>query len=157
MTDLISVASEIMAIFCLAKDLEDLRRRLGNIIIGYNEDDMPVFAKDLKAEGAMTVLLKDAFNPNIVQTLEGNPAIIHGGPFANIAHGCNSVVATKMALKLREYTVTEAGFGADLGAEKFFDIKCRNAGVAPSVVVCVATIKALKYHGGHTRIKNIKI
>ena len=144
----ISVASEIMAIFCLAKDLEDLRRRLGNIIIGYNEDDMPVFAKDLKAEGAMTVLLKDAFNPNIVQTLEGNPAIIHGGPFANIAHGCNSVVATKMALKLREYTVTEAGFGADLGAEKFFDIKCRNAGVAPSVVVCVATIKALKYHGG---------
>lgn len=144
----ISVASEIMAIFCLAKDLEDLRRRLGNIIIGYNDEDMPVFAKDLKAEGAMTVLLKDAFNPNIVQTLEGNPAIIHGGPFANIAHGCNSVVATKMALKLREYTVTEAGFGADLGAEKFFDIKCRNAGIVPSAVVCVATIKALKYHGG---------
>ncbi len=144
----ISVASEIMAIFCLATDLEDLRRRLGNIIIGYNEDDMPVFAKDLKAEGAMTVLLKDAFNPNIVQTLEGNPAIIHGGPFANIAHGCNSVVATKMALKLRGYTVTEAGFGADLGAEKFFDIKCRNAGIKPNAVVCVATIKALKYHGG---------
>ena len=144
----ISVASEIMAIFCLSKDLEDLRRRLGNIIIGYNEEDMPVFAKDLKAEGAMTVLLKDAFNPNIVQTLEGNPAIIHGGPFANIAHGCNSVVATKMALKLRDYTITEAGFGADLGAEKFFDIKCRNAGLLPSAVVCVATIKALKYHGG---------
>lgn len=144
----ISVASEIMAIFCLAKDLEDLRRRLGNIIIGYNEEDMPVFAKDLKAEGAMTVLLKDAFNPNIVQTLEGNSAIIHGGPFANIAHGCNSVVATKMALKLRDYTITEAGFGADLGAEKFFDIKCRNAGLLPSAVVCVATIKALKYHGG---------
>ena len=144
----ISVASEIMAIFCLAKDLEDLKRRLGNIIIGYNYDDEPVFAKDLKAEGAMTVLLKDAFNPNIVQTLEGNPAIIHGGPFANIAHGCNSVVATKMAMKLGEYVVTEAGFGADLGAEKFFDIKCRNTGIVPSCVVCVATIKALKYHGG---------
>lgn len=152
----ITVASEIMAIFCLAKDLEDLRKRLGNIIIGYNEDDMPVFAKDLKAEGAMTVLLKDAFNPNIVQTLEGNPAIVHGGPFANIAHGCNSVVATKMALKLREYTVTEAGFGADLGAEKFLDIKCRNAGIKPNAVVCVATIKALKYHGGLSldQIKN---
>lgn len=152
----ITVASEIMAIFCLAKDLEDLRKRLGNIIIGYNEDDMPVFAKDLKAEDAMTVLLKDAFNPNIVQTLEGNPAIVHGGPFANIAHGCNSVVATKMALKLREYTVTEAGFGADLGAEKFLDIKCRNAGIKPNAVVCVATIKALKYHGGLSldQIKN---
>ncbi|MBP3464487.1 MAG: formate--tetrahydrofolate ligase [Clostridia bacterium] len=152
----ITVASEVMAIFCLAKDLEDLRRRLGNIIIGYNEEDMPVFAKDLKAEGAMTVLLKDAFNPNIVQTLEGNPAIVHGGPFANIAHGCNSVVATKMALKLREYTVTEAGFGADLGAEKFLDIKCRNAGIKPNAVVCVATIKALKYHGGLSldQIKN---
>lgn len=144
----ISVASEIMAIFCLAKDLEDLRRRLGNIIIGYNYDEEPVFARDLKAEGAMTVLLKDAFNPNIVQTLEGNPALIHGGPFANIAHGCNSVVATKMAMKLGEYVVTEAGFGADLGAEKFLDIKSRNTGIVPSCVVCVATIKALKYHGG---------
>lgn len=144
----ISVASEIMAIFCLATDLEDLKRRLGNIIIGYNEDDKPVFAKDLKAEGAMTVLLKDAFNPNLVQTLEGNPAIIHGGPFANIAHGCNSIIATKMAMKLGEYVITEAGFGADLGAEKFLDIKCRKAGFAPDAVVCVATIKALKYHGG---------
>lgn len=144
----ISVASEIMAIFCLAKDLDDLERRLGNIIIGYKYDDEPVFAKDLKAEGAMTVLLKDAFNPNLVQTLEGNPAIIHGGPFANIAHGCNSVVATKMAMKMSDYVVTEAGFGADLGAEKFFDIKCRKAGIVPDCVVCVATIKALKYHGG---------
>ncbi len=144
----ISVASEIMAIFCLAKDLDDLERRLGNIIIGYNYDDEPVFAKDLKAEGAMTVLLKDAFNPNLVQTLEENPAIIHGGPFANIAHGCNSVVATKMAMKMSDYVVTEAGFGADLGAEKFFDIKCRKAGIVPDCVVCVATIKALKYHGG---------
>ena len=119
----ISVASEIMAIFCLATDLKDLKRRLGNIIIGYNEDDKPVFAKDLKAEGAMLVLLKDAFNPNVVQTLEGNPAIIHGGPFANIAHGCNSIIATKMAMKLGDYVITEAGFGADLGAEKFLDIK----------------------------------
>lgn len=144
----ISVASEIMAIFCLATDLKDLKRRLGNIIIGYNEDDKPVFAKDLKAEGAMTVLLKDAFNPNIVQTLDGNPAIIHGGPFANIAHGCNSIIATKMALKLGDYVITEAGFGADLGAEKFLDIKCRKAGFKPDAVVCVATIKALKYHGG---------
>ncbi len=146
----ISVASEIMAIFCLATDLEDLQRRLGNIIIGYNEDDKPVFAKDLKAEGAMTVLLKDAFNPNLVQTLEGTPAVIHGGPFANIAHGCNSIVATKMALKLGKYVVTEAGFGADLGAEKFLDIKCRCAGIKPDAVVCVATIKALKYHGGQS-------
>ena len=144
----ISVASEIMAIFCLATDLKDLKRRLGNIIIGYNEDDKPVFAKDLKDEGAMTVLLKDAFNTNIVQTLEGNPAIIHGGPFANIAHGCNSIIATKMALKLGDYVITEAGFGADLGAEKFLDIKCRKAGFKPDAVVCVATIKALKYHGG---------
>lgn len=151
----ITVASEIMAIFCLAKDLEDLERRLGNIIIGYNEAEEPVFAKDLKAEGAMTVLLKDAFNPNLVQTLEANPAIIHGGPFANIAHGCNSVVATKMALKLGDYTVTEAGFGADLGAEKFLDIKCRTACLQPSCVVCVATIKALKYHGGQA-IADIK-
>ena len=144
----ISVASEVMAIFCLAKDLDDLKRRLGNIIIGYNNDDKPVFAKNLKADGAMTVLLKDAFNPNIVQTLEGNPALIHGGPFANIAHGCNSIVATKMAMKLGDYVITEAGFGADLGAEKFFDIKCQNSGIVPSAVVCVATIKALKYHGG---------
>ena len=144
----ISVASEIMAIFCLASDLKDLKRRIGNIIIGYNEDDKPVFAKDLKAEGAMTVLLKDAFNPNVVQTLEGNPAILHGGPFANIAHGCNSINATKMALKLGDYVLTEAGFGADLGAEKFLDIKCRKAGLIPDAVVCVATIKALKYHGG---------
>lgn len=144
----ISVASEIMAIFCLATDLTDLKRRLGNIIIGYNEDDKPVFAKDLKAEGAMLVLLKDAFNPNVVQTLEGNPAIIHGGPFANIAHGCNSIIATKMAMKLGDYVITEAGFGADLGAEKFLDIKCRKAKLKPDAVVCVATIKALKYHGG---------
>ena len=151
----ISVASEIMAIFCLATDLKDLKRRLGNIIIGYNEDDKPVFAKDLKAEGAMTVLLKDAFNPNIVQTLEGNPAIIHGGPFANIAHGCNSIIATKMAMKLGDYVVTEAGFGADLGAEKFLDIKCRKANIKPDAVVCVATIKALKYHGGQD-IANIE-
>ena len=144
----ISVASEIMAIFCLAKDLEDLQRRIGNIIIGYNESDEPVYAKDLKAEGAMTVLLKDAFNPNLVQTLECNPAFVHGGPFANIAHGCNSVVATKMASKYGDYVITEAGFGADLGAEKFLDIKCRMSGLKPSAVVCVATIKALKYHGG---------
>lgn len=144
----ISVASEIMAIFCLATDIKDLKRRIGNIIIGYNEDDKPVFAKDLKAEGAMTVLLRDAFNPNIVQTLEGNPCLVHGGPFANIAHGCNSIVATKMGLKLADYTITEAGFGADLGAEKFIDIKCRKAGLKPDAVVCVATIKALKYHGG---------
>ena len=144
----ISVASEIMAIFCLAKDLEDLQRRIGNIIIGYNESDEPVFAKDLKAEGAMTVLLKDAFNPNLVQTLECHPAFVHGGPFANIAHGCNSVAATKMALKYGDYVITEAGFGADLGAEKFLDIKCRVAGLKPNAVVCVATIKALKYHGG---------
>ncbi len=151
----ISVASEVMAIFCLAKDLDDLKRRLGNIIIGYNNEDKPVFARDLKAEGAMTVLLQEAFNPNIVQTLEGTPAIIHGGPFANIAHGCNSIVATKMAMKLGYYVITEAGFGADLGAEKFFDIKCRTAGIVPSCVVCVATIKALKYHGGQ-EISDIK-
>ncbi len=151
----ISVASEIMAIFCLATDLKDLKRRIGNIIIGYNEDDKPVFAKDLKAEGAMTVLLKDAFNPNIVQTLEKTPAIVHGGPFANIAHGCNSIIATKLAMKLGDYAVTEAGFGADLGAEKFLDIKCRKAGLTPDAVVCVATIKALKYHGGQD-IKDIE-
>ena len=144
----ISVASEIMAIFCLAKDIKDLERRIGNIIVGYNEDDKPIFAKDLNAQGALTVLLKDAINPNIVQTLEHNLAIVHGGPFANIAHGCNSIIATKLALKLGEYVITEAGFGADLGAEKFVNIKCRKAGLEPKVAVCVATLKALKYHGG---------
>ena len=144
----ISVASEIMAIFCLAKDVKDLERRLGNIIVGYNEEDKPIFAKDLNAQGSLTVLLKDAINPNIVQTLEHNLAVVHGGPFANIAHGCNSVIATKIALKLGDYVVTEAGFGADLGAEKFVDIKCRKAELNPSAVVCVATLKALKYHGG---------
>ena len=144
----ITVASEIMAIFCLATDIDDLKRRLGNIIIGYNNEQKPVTAHDLKAEGAMAVLLKDALNPNLVQTLEHTPAIIHGGPFANIAHGCNSVVATKMALKLSDYTVTEAGFGADLGAEKFLNIKTRRLEKTPDAVVIVATIKALKYHGG---------
>ena len=144
----ISVASEIMAIVCLAENIEELKQRLGNIIIGYNKKEEPIFAKDLKAEGAMTVLLKDAIKPNLVQTLEHTPAIIHGGPFANIAHGCNSVIATKLGMKLAEYTVTEAGFGADLGAEKFIDIKCRKAQIKPDVVICVATIKALKYHGG---------
>ena len=144
----ITVASEIMAIFCLAKDINDLKRRLGNIIIGYNEDDKPVTARDLKAEGSLTVLLKDAIKPNLVQTLEHTPAIVHGGPFANIAHGCNSIIATKLALKLADYTITEAGFGADLGAEKFLDIKCKTAKIKPDVVVCVATLKALKYHGG---------
>ncbi len=144
----ITVASEIMAIFCLATDIDDLKRRLGNIIIGYNNEQKPVTAHDLKAEGAMAVLLKDALNPNLVQTLEHTPAIIHGGPFANIAHGCNSVVATKMALKLSDYIVTEAGFGADLGAEKFLNIKTRRLGKIPDAVVIVATIKALKYHGG---------
>ena len=144
----ITVASEIMAIVCLAKDLADLKQKLGNILIGYNEDEKPVFAKDLKAEGALTVLLKDAINPNLVQTLEHTPAIIHGGPFANIAHGCNSIRATKLAMKLGDYVVTEAGFGSDLGAEKFLDIKCRKANLKPDAVVCVATIKAIKYHGG---------
>lgn len=144
----ITVASEVMAIFCLATDLDDLKRRLGNIIIGYNSKEEPITARDLKADGAMTVLLKDAFNPNLVQTLEGTPAFIHGGPFANIAHGCNSVVATKLALSHADYVVTEAGFGADLGAEKFFDIKCRTAGLTPNAVVIVATTKALKYNGG---------
>ena len=144
----ITVASEIMAIFCLANSLEDLKRRLGNIIVGYNKENKPITCHDLKAEGSLTVLLKDALNPNIVQTLENNPAIIHGGPFANIAHGCNSVLATKMAMKLADYTVTEAGFGADLGAEKFLDIKCRNLKVSPDAVVIVATLRALKYHGG---------
>lgn len=144
----ITVASEIMAILCLASDINDLRKRLGNIIVGYNEEENPVYAKDLKAEGAMTALLKDAINPNLVQSLEGSPCIIHGGPFANIAHGCNSVRATKLALKLGDYVITEAGFGSDLGAEKFLDIKCRKADLKPSVAVIVATIKALKYHGG---------
>ena len=144
----ISVASEIMAIVCLAENIEELKQRLGNIIIGYNRKEEPIFAKDLKAEGAMAVLLKDAIKPNLVQTLEHTPAIIHGGPFANIAHGCNSVIATKLGMELAEYTITEAGFGADLGAEKFIDIKCRKAQIKPDVVICVATIKALKYHGG---------
>jgi len=144
----ITVASEIMAIFCLAEDLDDLKRRLGNIIIGYKRDRTPVHARDVHAPGPMTALLKDAFMPNLVQTLENNPALVHGGPFANIAHGCNSVVATKTALKLADYVVTEAGFGADLGAEKFFDIKCRKAGLTPDVVVLVATARALKMHGG---------
>ena len=149
----ITVASEIMAILCLSKDLKDLRRRLGNIIIGYNEEDKPVYAKDLKADGAMTVLLKEAINPNLVQSLEHTPCLIHGGPFANIAHGCNSIRATQLALKLDDYVVTEAGFGSDLGAEKFLDIKCRKTGLVPNVVVIVATIKALKYHGGALKDK----
>ena len=144
----ITVASEVMAIFCLATNLEDLQARLGNIIIGYNSNNDPVRAKDLYAEGAMTALLKDAFNPNLVQTLEGTPAFIHGGPFANIAHGCNSVVATKLAMSYGDWVVTEAGFGADLGAEKFLDIKCRQAHLQPDVIAIVATIKALKYNGG---------
>ncbi len=147
----ITVASEIMAILCLATDINDLRTRIGNIIIGYNNEDNPIYAKDLKAEGALTVLLKDAIKPNLVQTLEHTPALIHGGPFANIAHGCNSIKATKLGLKLADYTVTEAGFGADLGAEKFLDIKCRVAGIKPNAVVCVATLKALKYHGGASK------
>lgn len=144
----ISVASELMAIFCLAKDLKDLKNRISNIIVGYNSKQEPIYVKDLKAEGALTVLLKDAIKPNLVQTLEHTPAIIHGGPFANIAHGCNSVISTKTALKLADYVVTEAGFGADLGAEKFLNIKTRILGKSPDAVVCVATIKALKYHGG---------
>jgi formate--tetrahydrofolate ligase len=144
----ITVASEVMAIFCLAKDLDDLKERLGNIIVAYTRERKPVRAKDIKAHGAMTALLKEAIAPNLVQTLEGTPAFIHGGPFANIAHGCNSVVATTTALKLADYVVTEAGFGADLGAEKFLDIKCRKAGLTPDCVVLVATIRALKMHGG---------
>ncbi|MGE5522924.1 MAG: formate--tetrahydrofolate ligase [Rhodospirillaceae bacterium] len=144
----IVVASEVMAIFCLATSIQDLKTRLGNIVVGYTRDQKPVRAKDLKVHGAMTVLLKDALKPNLVQTLENNPAFIHGGPFANIAHGCNSVIATKTALKLADYVVTEAGFGADLGAEKFIDIKCRKSGLRPDAVVIVATIRALKYHGG---------
>ena len=144
----ITVASEVMAIFCLSESLKELRDRLGKIVIAYTRDKKPVTAADLKAHGAMTVLLKDALKPNLVQTLEGNPAFVHGGPFANIAHGCNSVLATKLALRLADYTVTEAGFGADLGAEKFLDIKCRKAGLQPSAVVIVATVRALKMHGG---------
>ncbi|MBP3801021.1 MAG: formate--tetrahydrofolate ligase [Clostridia bacterium] len=144
----ITVASEIMAVVCLSKNIFDLKENLSKILVGYNEDDKPIYVKDLKAEGAMAVLLKDAIKPNLVQTLEHTPAIIHGGPFANIAHGCNSIIATKTALKLADYTVTEAGFGADLGAEKFLDIKCKRTGLKPDAVVLVATIKALKYHGG---------
>lgn len=145
---MITVASEIMAILCLASDIEDLKYRLGEIIIGYNRSGEPVFAKDIGAQGAMTLLLKDAIKPNLVQTLKNTPCFIHGGPFANIAHGCNSVMATKLSLKLADYTITEAGFGADLGAEKFMDIKCRFAGISPDVVVIVATVRALKYNGG---------
>ncbi len=144
----IVVASEVMAIFCLATSLVDLKERLGKIVVGYTRDQKPVLARDLKAHGAMTVLLKDALAPNLVQTIENNPAIIHGGPFANIAHGCNSVIATRTALKLGDFVVTEAGFGADLGAEKFIDIKCRKAGLKPDAAVIVATVRALKYHGG---------
>ena len=144
----ITVASEVMAILCLSKDLKDLQKRLGDMIVAYRRDRSPVFARDIKADGAMTVLLKDAMQPNLVQTLENNPAFVHGGPFANIAHGCNSVIATTTALKQADYVVTEAGFGADLGAEKFMNIKCRKAGLAPSVVVCVATVRAMKMNGG---------
>ena len=144
----ITVASEIMAVFCLATSISDLKERLSKIIVGYTYDDKPVTAGDLHAQGAMTALLKDAIKPNLVQTLEGTPAFVHGGPFANIAHGCNSVMATQMALKMGDYTVTEAGFGADLGAEKFLDIKCRMAGLVPDAVVIVATVRALKMHGG---------
>ena len=144
----ITVASEVMAILCLAKDLADLQQRLGDMIIAYRRDRSPVFCRDIKADGAMTVLLKDAMQPNLVQTLENNPAFVHGGPFANIAHGCNSVIATTTALKLADYVVTEAGFGADLGAEKFMNIKCRKAGLAPSAVVLVATVRAMKMNGG---------
>ncbi|WP_027992922.1 formate--tetrahydrofolate ligase [Sinorhizobium meliloti] len=147
----ITVASEVMAILCLAMDIKDLEKRLGNIIIGYRRDKSPVFARDIKADGAMAVLLKDAMQPNLVQTLENNPAFVHGGPFANIAHGCNSVVATTTALKLADYVVTEAGFGADLGAEKFFDIKCRKAGLTPDAAVIVATVRAIKMNGGVKR------
>ncbi len=147
----ISVASEIMAILCLSEDLKDLKRRIGNIIVGYNKQKNPITAKDLKADGSLTVLLKDALKPNLVQTLEHTPALIHGGPFANIAHGCNSIIATKTAMKLANYTVTEAGFGSDLGAEKFLDIKCRKAKIKPNAVVIVATVRALKYHGGQPK------
>lgn len=145
---IITVASEVMAILCLASDIDDLKRRLGNILVAYTYSGEPVYAKDIKADGAMTALLKDAIKPNLVQTLEGTPAIMHGGPFANIAHGCNSVRATKLGLKLADYCITEAGFGSDLGAEKFLDIKCRYAGISPSAIVIVATCRALKYNGG---------
>ena len=144
----ITVASEIMAVLCLSEDIQDLKEKISNIMVGYNKNKEPIKVKDLNAQGALTVLLKDAIKPNLVQTIENNPCLIHGGPFANIAHGCNSIIATKMALKLGDYVVTEAGFGADLGAEKFLDIKCRKANLKPDCVVCVATIKALKYHGG---------
>lgn len=144
----ITAASEIMSIFCMSRDIEDLKSRLGNIIVGYKENEEPIFARDLNAQGAMAALLKEAINPNLVQTLENTPAIIHGGPFANIAHGCNSIFATKLALKLGDYVITEAGFGSDLGAEKFLNIKCRKLEIKPDVVICVATIKAIKYHGG---------
>jgi formate--tetrahydrofolate ligase len=157
----ITVASEIMAILCLATSIADLERRIGQIVVGYRKDKSPVLAKDLKAPGAMVVLLKDALQPNLVQTLENNPAFVHGGPFANIAHGCNSVMATKAALKLADYVVTEAGFGADLGAEKFFDIKCRKAGLAPAATVIVATVRALKMHGGAAKedlkVENVEV
>ncbi len=149
----ITVATELMAILCLSTSLEDLKRRIGNIVVGYDEKDKPITCNDLNASGALTVILKDALNPNVVQTLENNLAVIHGGPFANIAHGCNSIVATKLALKLGDYVVTEAGFGADLGAEKFLDIKCRKFGLVPNCVVIVATIRALKYHGGALKDK----
>ncbi len=152
----IVVASEIMAIFCLVKNLKDLKERLANIVIGYSLTGKPILARDLQAQGAMTALLKEALAPNLVQTLENNPAIVHGGPFANIAHGCNTVLATATALKLADYVVTEAGFGADLGAEKFFDIKCRKAGLTPSAVVLVATVRALKYHGG-VEVKDVGV
>ncbi|MBO5552287.1 MAG: formate--tetrahydrofolate ligase, partial [Lachnospiraceae bacterium] len=149
----ITVASEVMAVFCLASDIRDLKRRLGRMIVAYDLDGKPVTAEDIKATGAMTALLKDAIKPNMIQTLEHTPVLVHGGPFANIAHGCNSVIATKTALKLADIVITEAGFGADLGAEKFFDIKCRKAGLTPSAVVLVATVRALKYNGGIPREK----
>lgn len=152
----ITVASEVMAILCLAADLQDLKERLGNILVAYTYDNRPVYAKDLQVNGSMAVLLKDAIKPNLVQTLENTPALMHGGPFANIAHGCNSVRATKLALKLAEYTITEAGFGSDLGAEKFLDIKCRYAGLAPSAIVVVATLRALKYNGGVPKAETAK-
>ena len=145
---IITVASEVMAILCLAADLEDLQRRLGRILVAYTFDGDPVYCSDLKADGAMTALLKEAILPNLIQTLEGTPVLMHGGPFANIAHGCNSVRATRLALKLGDYCITEAGFGSDLGAEKFFDIKCRSSELAPDAVVIVATVRALKYNGG---------
>ena len=149
----ITVASEVMAAFCLANDITDLKEKLGNMIVGYTYSGEPVTAKQLNAQGAMAALLKDALKPNLVQTLEGTPAFIHGGPFANIAHGCNSVIATKMAMHFADYVVTEGGFGADLGAEKFLDIKCRKAGLSPDAVIIVATIRALKYNGGVTKDK----